>query len=266
MSLTTAPRALEQSSAESPKDPAASGGNPGFRAGDCARRVLNPGPSRNLASGPAPLTTAPRAPTQSFPQDATGPEARLRQPLRAERPGPYGPQSSSTPGPLKAPVAPSGASPDPLPGPSGPLAVELCCGSANLSFHLSQVGFQVYPVDWRGNRFTPKVGFHEIDLTVPSGQSRLWEILASPSLSYVHMSPPCGTASRAREKPLPAYLRERGIPEPKPLRSEAFPLGLPTLTKDFPHEVARVPKANAIYKLCAEVAEYCSRRSVPWTI
>jgi hypothetical protein len=154
----------------------------------------------------------------------------------------------------------------PGPGASAPLAVEICCGSANLSFHLQQLGFSVTPVDWQGNRFKPRVPQESFDLTVPSGQSRLWTVLSSPRLAYVHMSPPCGTASRARERPLSAAARARGIPEPKPLRSEDFPLGLPTLARDFPQEVTRVRKANTIYKLCADVADFCTHRAVPWTI
>ena len=171
------------------------------------------------------------------------------------RPGPHGPNNPSPAGPsvpsLRA---------------SAPLAVEICCGCANLSFHLQQLGFSVHPVDWKGNRFTPKVLQEDIDLTVPSGQSRLWSVLSSPRLAYVHMSPPCGTASRARERPLSAAARAKGIPEPKPLRSEDFPLGLPNLARDFPQEVTRVRKANTIYQLCADVAEYCVHRAVPFTI
>ena len=170
-------------------------------------------------------------------------------------------------------VAPHGATPsspsrpsDSSLEPSGPFSVEIFCGCANLSLHLGEVGFQAFPIDWAGNRFKTKVPFTSVDLTVPSGQARIWKLLSSPLLSYVHMSPPCGTASRAREKPIPAAMRARGFPNPQPLRSEAFPLGLPNLAKDFPNQVARVRSANVLYQLCSEVATFCSHRGVPWTL
>jgi hypothetical protein len=49
-------------------------------------------------------------------------------------------------------------------------------------------------------------------------------------------APPCGTASRAREIPIPGG--------PKPLRSEEFPRGLPNLSQV---DKERVQKANDVY-------------------
>jgi len=122
------------------------------------------------------------------------------------------------------------------------------------------------PVDYSENRFDFKVSPVLIDLTSYSGQSRLWAVLSHPCLGYVHMSPPCGTASRAREKPLSAALRAKNWPEPQPLRSEQHPLGIPELPETLPAQVSRVAKANKLYMLCSEICQYLCHRCVPWTL
>ena len=50
-----------------------------------------------------------------------------------------------------------------------------------------------------------------------------------------------------------------GAPEPRPLRSSTFPLGLPHLTAD---EAARVNKANDIYRNIARLVRECVARNV----
>ena len=95
------------------------------------------------------------------------------------------------------------------------------------------------------------------------GADRLWDLLRDPRLSYIHWAPPCGTASRAREKKLSRALRLEGWPEPQPLRSEAHPRGLP----DLPHaQRCRVESANTIYDLCAKVCSNCFERGIPFSI
>ena len=82
-------------------------------------------------------------------------------------------------------------------------------------------------------------------------------------MAYVHMGPPCGTASRAREKKIPQWLKEQGAPEPQPLRSVRFPRGLPGLKEN---EAVKVEKANAIYDFCCEVAKHCIQNEIGFTI
>ncbi|CAK9102393.1 Uncharacterized protein SCF082_LOCUS47864 [Durusdinium trenchii] len=60
-----------------------------------------------------------------------------------------------------------------------------------------------------------------------------------------HAAPPCGTSSRARDKPLPQEMRHVRAP---PLRSEAQPLGMSDLT---PQDQARVHSANQLYAFTA---------------
>ena len=60
-------------------------------------------------------------------------------------------------------------------------------------------------------------------------------------LVHAHFAPSCGTASRARERPVPGLSAAR---QPRPLRSEDKPDGLPSLG---PAEQVRVESANASY-------------------
>jgi hypothetical protein len=150
--------------------------------------------------------------------------------------------------------------------PSQPFAIEIFCGSAGLSAAIIKAGVSCIPIDYGLNRFTPKATPRDLDLTTFSGQRELWRLMSSPALCFVHMSPPCGTASRAREKPLPKHARDKGWPQPQPLRSEEFPMGLPNLAETLPRQVSRVAKANKLFLLCAEICQCLTRRGVPWTL
>ena len=98
-----------------------------------------------------------------------------------------------------------------------------------------------------------------LDLTTSSGQAILWDILQSPNLLGIHLGLPCGTASLARERPVSEALRAQGAPNPPPLRSAMFPLGLPNLSE---YHRAKVDSANLLYKLAIEIILFCRRRQV----
>ena len=98
-----------------------------------------------------------------------------------------------------------------------------------------------------------------LDLTLDGAQDILWTILSAPNLVGVHLGLPCGTASRARDRPISKALRAQGVPSPPPLRSAEFPFGLPHLSK---HNQARVDSANVLYKLGFAVAQFCLRRDI----
>ena len=83
------------------------------------------------------------------------------------------------------------------------LFVEVFAGSAKLSSTAYERGFRTLAIDHGGNQHEPH---HEIaiyDLTSHAAQSQLLGALEDDIPSAMHMAPPCGTCSRAREKPLP---------------------------------------------------------------
>ena len=72
-----------------------------------------------------------------------------------------------------------------------------------------------------------------------------------------------GTASEAREIPIPAYLKQQGVHEPELLRSAAHPYGLPTVEGI---DQIRVQAANALYAFTAAAVAICNQHGVLWSI
>ena len=131
---------------------------------------------------------------------------------------------------------------------------ELFSGTARLSKACRDLGFKALGFDHSG--FQPCSATAKLDLTLPAAQKIFWDIMAECPPFHVHAAPPCGTASRARERPLPRNHALASKP-PKPLRSDDFPLGLPTLDANS-SESLRVRKANALYRLTYQVLRHCS--------
>ena len=63
---------------------------------------------------------------------------------------------------------------------------------------------------------------------------------------------PCGTASRARERPVAQNKINQGAPQPPPLRSADYPLGLPHINPESTSGV-RLVKANILYRFVVVV-------------
>ena len=144
--------------------------------------------------------------------------------------------------------------------PARPCAFEIFSGSGVLSRALLEAGFEVIAVDHLPrSTLVPVV---RLDLTDPHCKNTCWSLLRSRKPCVVHLAPPCGTASRARERRISSSLRKRGVPEPKPLRSAQHPLGLPSV-KPNTASFAKVTSANKLYELtfdilCWALNEGCS--------
>ena len=81
--------------------------------------------------------------------------------------------------------------------------VEVFAGSAKLSKAADQRGFKALPVDYSQNKHRPQHDILIMDLSDPTAQSQLMQTLEDDVPCGLHMAPPCGTCSRARERPLP---------------------------------------------------------------
>ena len=144
-----------------------------------------------------------------------------------------------------------------------PRSLEVCAGSGGLSHALWRHGFEATGIDWQGNRHTMKIPLLMKDLTDPAQQKEV-EAIRDES-DYVHMAPPCGTASEARNIKVSAKDRARGAPQPKPLRNARHPWGMPRL-KEF--DQMKVDKANTIYQFCINIIIWCCSQTppVPFTV
>ena len=96
-----------------------------------------------------------------------------------------------------------------------------------------------------------------IDLTQQASRDLAEFWLNSTLICWAHFAPVCGTASRAREI-------DTGDPnQPRPLRSNAFPDGLPDLT---PSEKKRVDLANTLYEWACAAFLMCVRKGILATL
>ena len=140
---------------------------------------------------------------------------------------------------------------------SRPIFVEICAGRASFSKAAREAGFETISIDHQ--IVSPLSPILVLDLTASDGKQILFTILDQPRLFAVHMGLPGGTASRARDRPIPAKLRIQGAPSPKPLRSADYPLGLPSLTG---LNKAKVQSANILYLLALEILVFLRGRDV----
>ena len=134
------------------------------------------------------------------------------------------------------------------------LTLEICAGSAGLSSALRARGFQTLPVDHNCNRHEQQVACTQIDLTADYAESLIMDIINCGQLVYCHIAPPCGTATKARERRVPMWMQQLGAPDPLPLRSSAHPRGLPSLSG---LALAKVLSANTIYDITAKAIFRC---------
>ena len=132
------------------------------------------------------------------------------------------------------------------------LCIELCCGSAGLSAALTRRGPDAIGVDFERNPSAPQAPVMKLDLATDDGQRIVKELVREAPVVYIHAAVPCGTASRAREKPISLKLRLAGAPQPRQLRSRSQPYGFPKKSSRHPNgltdvEFLRVQLANRIY-------------------
>jgi hypothetical protein len=137
------------------------------------------------------------------------------------------------------------------------ICIELFSGTARLTLCLSDLGLDALGFDSVRNRAKVVGRSITVDLLTAPHQKLITGAIESGRVGYVGASPPCGTASRARDIPLP------GGKGPKPLRSMRSPLGLPGLSGI---DLIRTEAANGLYKFVALVMALCVALQVPFTV
>ena len=140
-----------------------------------------------------------------------------------------------------------------------PMLIEIFCGTAGVSAHFKLAGGRSMGIDHCIKRHKLKAAAVQMDLKQPWVQKLILEEVRSGRVDSIHMAPPCGTASAARNIPIRKSLRKRGAPQPRPLRSSRYPDGLPNL-KGLSR--AKVQSANELYAFCCILAEECEKSNV----
>ena len=135
------------------------------------------------------------------------------------------------------------------------LLIEICAGTARLSKAAARLGFRTMPIDCSKARAT---GIHIFIFDLCSEDQlhdlfRVLDIYAN-RIALIFCAPPCGTASRAREKPIPGVANA-----PAPLRSTQWPDGLPGL--DYANKL-KTELANQIYAAIAQITQWAAQHQV----
>ena len=120
------------------------------------------------------------------------------------------------------------------------IVIEICAGSARLTKAARTMGFKGVAVDHSDKR-SCGIDICIFDLTDDTQLSNLLDYIHKDAsrIALIWVAPPCGTASRARERPIPGH---RSCP--KPLRSLLQPDGLDSLAG---WDKYKVETANQLY-------------------
>ena len=133
--------------------------------------------------------------------------------------------------------------------------IEIFAGTAVLSHAAREAGFMTLSFD-RTTERTPKVAMTILDLTKESDTEVLVQTMVSGNIAAVHFAPPCGTASKAREKPLPASMKHI---QADPLRSDEHLFGLPNVPHKAHH---RLTLANRLYAVTLLLVTIAALRNI----
>ena len=107
-------------------------------------------------------------------------------------------------------------------------------------------------MDHSANRHLPKVKVFVLDVSNSNQLMLLETMLHHCKPCHVHLGLPCGTCSRAREKPMPSKLG--GHMGPQPLRSAEHLRGFPHLTGA---DKIKVDLANQLYNSAIRILQIC---------
>ena len=139
--------------------------------------------------------------------------------------------------------------------------LDLFCGTAGVAAAFRAMGGEALGIDHIIDKRRVKGPVAKVDLSKQDGQATVLQWIEEDKVDAVMLAPPCGTASRAREIPLPKRHKLRKGMQPVPLRSEAEPMGLSSL-----RGVAKIKvlAANKLYAFARKVMDLCERKGIPF--
>ena len=161
-------------------------------------------------------------------------------------------------------MATSGCATTP-PGAMTSFLAEVFCGRAALAQACGSVGLAACGI-----------GFHKVplcagralslDLSLEWAQSLVLELLSCKlSSAIAWITPPSGTLSKARDRPIKASWADAGVPAAPPLRSVDFPEGL-SIALDDPRLGAQLRSANVLVHFTFALVNKCASLSRPWFV
>ena len=133
------------------------------------------------------------------------------------------------------------------------ICIEIFSGSGRLTAAIRKIGMRAVAIDRSSQRTSGPVTL--LDLTREEDLEYLKRFIRSEkdNIMLVHLAPPCGTASAARNK-RHKKLEDEGFDLPAPLRSKEYPMGLPSLRG---LDAKKVELANQLYFATYTIAILC---------
>ena len=123
-------------------------------------------------------------------------------------------------------------------------------------------GFSIFPVDHEFNSHKTAVATISLNLQDIKNQKLVEDMLLQVKPAAIHLGLPCGTCSRARERPLPQHLKDQ-FSDPPPLRDAQHLLGFPHLTGT---QATKVQTANDLYKWGVKLLYICFLHNIKVSI
>ena len=108
------------------------------------------------------------------------------------------------------------------------------------------------PVDHEHNKHATKVKTFNLDLNKCDSWITLEHVVQNCNVIGVHIAPPCGTCSRAREIQFSAFWHG-----PQPLRSTSHPYGVPTVSQKNRNRVEQANAFTCIWPIFAVFSMQC---------
>ena len=139
--------------------------------------------------------------------------------------------------------------------------LDVFCGTAGVAAAFQSLGGEALGIDHLVDKRRVKGPVAKVDLSKKAGQDTVIKWIQERKIDGVMLAPPCGTSSRGREIPLPKKLRWRCGMQPEPLRSDAWPNGLPHL-KGIAQ--LKVKAANKLYAFTGRVIKACMDANIPF--
>ena len=123
---------------------------------------------------------------------------------------------------------------------------------------MKQRGFSVFPVDHEFNTHKTAVSTISLNLQDVKSQQLVESMITQTKPAAIHLGLPCGTCSRARDKPLSAHLKAH-FHDPPPLRDANNLLGYPNLSGT---QALKVQTANDLYKCGVRILYICFKNGL----
>ena len=139
------------------------------------------------------------------------------------------------------------------------LIIELCCGDASLSKACGKTGFQTLALDARPPAAS-SIRVIKFDLLDADALSSLVKMISHESdrIALIWARVPCGTTTRAKERPLPKFSNVGKAP-PEPLRSDLHPDGFTNLVG---LSKSKLETANLVFEAICDVLKVASAKGV----